>query len=149
MTTRSNKPKGRTGKTDGRTYTRRNSVGVTKRSAVSGAFLPASRTRSSVLVAPPLRRRGSVSTPGGAAAPPHGGEPTVQDRGAVQELTPAQGRALLDERSQLFFRVGIDEFAQGWRAGRYGAVDENPEALELALLLPMIGVDPWGDGERS
>lgn len=75
--------------------------------------------------------------------------PSSRGRGGVEKLTAKQGRSLLEKRSHLYFKVGIDEFARRWRAGNYGAVDENPEALELALLLPMVGVDPWGDGERS
>jgi hypothetical protein len=69
--------------------------------------------------------------------------PTRQ--GQVKELTADEGRRLLEERVREAFQIDLDEFIRRWRAGAYGDPDDNPEALELAMLLPIVGVDPWSD----
>jgi len=53
-------------------------------------------------------------------------------------------------RARQSFGVGIDEFARQWFAGAYGNdVNDTPAALELAMLLPIIGLNPWDRGDRT
>ena len=68
---------------------------------------------------------------------------------SVHELTDEQARELIDERTWQYLNVDVDEFVRLWRAGYYGDVDDNPDALEIAMLLPMIGVDPWSDDRAA
>jgi hypothetical protein len=61
----------------------------------------------------------------------------------VKELTPQEAREMLEEQSRRYLGVGLDEFVEKWFAGEYGDPDDNPDALELAVLLPVVGIDPW------
>lgn len=69
--------------------------------------------------------------------------------GQVTVLTADEGRAFLEERVREALQIDLDEFIRRWQAGRYGGVDDNPTALDLAMLLPIVGVDPWSDGTRT
>ena len=64
----------------------------------------------------------------------------------LQELTPDQSRLLLEERVQRRLGIELQEFIRRWQAGLYDGPDDNPDALEIAVLLPIVGVDPWRDG---
>lgn len=64
----------------------------------------------------------------------------------VYELTEAEGWAVLEQRTQRRLGIGAAEFIRRWQAGEYGESDTNLEALELAMLLPVVGIDPWIDG---
>lgn len=66
-----------------------------------------------------------------------------------QELTAEQGRVLLEERVRRPLRIDLPEFIRRWQAGCYGDPDDNPDALELAVLLPIVGVDPLQDGRDA
>lgn len=55
---------------------------------------------------------------------------------AIQELTEAEARSLLDERVQRRLGMNLDEFIHRWQSGAYGAPDDDPDALETATLLP-------------
>ncbi|MGH2584281.1 MAG: hypothetical protein ACRDJE_05150 [Dehalococcoidia bacterium] len=62
----------------------------------------------------------------------------------VQELTYEEAWELLEDQSHRRLGVGLREFIAKWFAGDYGDdPDDNPDALELAVLLPGVGVDPW------
>ena len=74
---------------------------------------------------------------------------TAARTGQVKELTTDQGRSFLEERVRQVLQIELDEFIQRWRAGAYGDIDDHPDALELAMLLPIVGVDPWSDGART
>jgi len=74
---------------------------------------------------------------------------TAGQQRRVEVLTPEQGRLFLEERVRETLHIGLDEFIQRWQAGTYGDVDDNPAALDLAMLLPVVGVDPWSDGSRT
>lgn len=66
----------------------------------------------------------------------------------VEELTHDQAWALLEERTRHRFDLGLREFIDRWLAGAYGDPDDNPDALEIAVLLPGVGVDPWRHDKR-
>ena len=59
------------------------------------------------------------------------------------------GPVNVSERVRQALHIELDEFIRRWRAGVYGDVDDDPRALELAMLLPIVGVDPWSDGART
>jgi hypothetical protein len=67
----------------------------------------------------------------------------------VQELTLDEAWQLLEERAQQSFGISIHEFIRKWLAGEYGEPDDDPDALELAVLLPGVGVDPWQYDQRA
>jgi hypothetical protein len=64
----------------------------------------------------------------------------------LQKLTSDQSRVLLEERVQRRLGIDLEEFIRRWQTGFYDDPDDNPDALELAVLLPIVGVDPWRDG---
>ncbi|MGD9892753.1 MAG: hypothetical protein AB7R89_26550 [Dehalococcoidia bacterium] len=67
----------------------------------------------------------------------------------MQELTPDQSRMLLEERVQRRLGIDLPEFIRRWHTGFYDDPDDNPDALELAVLLPIVGVDPWRNGAST
>ncbi len=67
----------------------------------------------------------------------------------VCELTHDEAWELLEEQTRRRFHIGAQEFIDKWLAGESGEPDDNPDALEIAVLLPGIGVDPWRNGKRS
>lgn len=58
----------------------------------------------------------------------------------VTVLTADEGKAFLEERVREALQIDLDEFIRRWQAGTYGAVDDDPTALDVAMLLPMSGV---------
>jgi hypothetical protein len=64
----------------------------------------------------------------------------------VTVLTVEEARAFLEAWAQQEFQVALDTFIERWRTGTYGDFDDDPRALQLAMLLPTVGVDPWSDG---
>jgi hypothetical protein len=79
-----------------------------------------------------------------------GGLVTTVTRGRrTRELTAEQSRALLEERVRRRLGIDLQEFIDRWQTGFYGDPDDHPEALELAVLLPIVGVDPWRDGRDA
>ena len=69
--------------------------------------------------------------------------------GYVRELSREEAWELLEEHTRARFHIGVQEFIDKWFAGEYGEPDDNPDALEIAVLLPGIGVDPWRDDKRT
>ena len=67
----------------------------------------------------------------------------------VQELTHEEAWELLEGQSRRRLGLGLKEFIDKWLAGDYGDPDDNPDALELAVLLPGVGVDPWQYDKRA
>jgi hypothetical protein len=69
--------------------------------------------------------------------------------GRIEVMTASDGRSFLEEQVRETFCISLDEFVQRWQAGDYGDFDDDPRALRLAMLLPIIGVDPWSNGART
>ena len=63
-------------------------------------------------------------------------------KGRVRELTESEAWELLQERTHRRLQIDAEEFIRRWQAGEYGAADDNPDALELGILLPHVGIDP-------
>ena len=74
---------------------------------------------------------------------------THAPNGRVRELTEAEARELFQERTHRRLQIDAEEFIRRWQAGEYGAADDNPDALELTMLLPLVGVDPWRDDHQT
>jgi hypothetical protein len=55
----------------------------------------------------------------------------------VEEITPSQGRELLEERAQRSFGMTLDEFAAAFERGDFSGEGENAAAEELAFMLPL------------
>ena len=55
----------------------------------------------------------------------------------LDEVTPAEGRRMLEERAEREFRMTLDEFAGAFKAGQFSGEGENMAAEELAFLLPL------------
>lgn len=59
--------------------------------------------------------------------------PITAEPGVV-ELSPAEGRAFLDEKVRRALGMTLEEFEAAYDAGRLDL--ERPEVLELVMLLP-------------
>lgn len=66
-------------------------------------------------------------------------EQTTQTNG-FRELSPTEGRELLDRQAQRYLGVSGDEFVRSWDAGEYGDPDDrtknSPGVMRVAMLLP-------------
>lgn len=67
----------------------------------------------------------------------------------VRELSYEEGRELLESAAKRHLGMSAEEFIRAWRAGKFGDPDDRPEVLEVAMLLPFIGQDPWRDGQDA
>jgi hypothetical protein len=61
------------------------------------------------------------------------GVPALKPR----ELTREEARALLDEQARQYFGIGADEFIARWDRGEFSDEDACPEAVGVAMLLPL------------
>ncbi len=72
-----------------------------------------------------------------------------KQKSQVPLLTRDEAWVLLDQHARRAFGIGLQSFIDRWLYGEYGEPDDNPDALEIAVFLPSVGVDPWRDGSRS
>lgn len=56
----------------------------------------------------------------------------------IRELTPDQGRQLLDDKARQYLGISGDEFRARWQAGEIDA-DDQPDVMRVAMLLPLAG----------
>jgi len=56
----------------------------------------------------------------------------------IREVTPEQGRQLLDEKARQYLGFSGEEFRAEWEAGRLDP-DANPNVMRVAMLLPLAG----------
>ncbi len=56
--------------------------------------------------------------------------------GHIRQSSRAEGRKLLDRQTQRHLGISADEFIAAWRAGKYRDEDENPEVVQLAMMIP-------------
>lgn len=62
----------------------------------------------------------------------------------IHWLTDDEAWEVLEEHARARLGISAREFIANWQSGAYGDdPDDNPDALALAMLLPMVGVDPW------
>lgn len=61
--------------------------------------------------------------------------PTVQ-RPCVHEVTPEEGRAILDRAARRRLHMSGDEFIRRWDAGEYEGKADRPDVSRVAMLLP-------------
>jgi hypothetical protein len=54
------------------------------------------------------------------------------------DLTPEQGRELLDARAQVYFGISGDEFVRKWNLGEFDDEDACPEVIRVAMLIPLV-----------
>ena len=72
-----------------------------------------------------------------------------QEATEIRELTYEEGWELLDREARRCLDMDAEEFVRAWEAGEFGEPDDRPEVLEVAMLLPFIGRDPWCDGQNT
>lgn len=56
----------------------------------------------------------------------------------IRELTPEQGRQLLDDKARQYLGMSGEEFRARWEAGEIAA-DDEPDVMRVAMLLPLAG----------
>lgn len=56
----------------------------------------------------------------------------------IRELTPEQGRQILDDKARQYLGLSGDEFRARWEAGDLDP-DADPNVMRVAMLLPLAG----------
>jgi hypothetical protein len=62
--------------------------------------------------------------------------PASTPEAEVQELTPEEGRALLDQAARYYLDMSAEEFLAAWDRGDFAAEPDRPEVARVAILLP-------------
>ena len=57
--------------------------------------------------------------------------------GYIRQLSPEQGYALLDKQTRQHFGISANEFIEAWRAGKFRDEEKYPEAVGLAMMIPL------------
>ena len=60
----------------------------------------------------------------------------------MRETTHEEGLAMLDRRAQRRLGISGAEFLRRWKAGDYAANPDQPGVIDVAMLLPFVGVPP-------
>ncbi len=55
----------------------------------------------------------------------------------IRELSPEQGRELVDKEARRRLGMSGDEFIAAWKEGRF-AGPERTDVMEVAMLLPLV-----------
>jgi hypothetical protein len=76
-------------------------------------------------------------------------QPVESDNDQVYELSEEEAWAMIEERTRAHFGLSAREFIETWLSGGFGDADDDPDALEIAVLLPGVGVNPWANAERA
>lgn len=56
----------------------------------------------------------------------------------IRELTPEQGKQLLDDKARQYLGLTGEEFRARWQAGQLDP-DADPNVMRVAMLLPLGG----------
>lgn len=64
---------------------------------------------------------------------------TVTSEHSTRELTPEQGRELLDRQAHKLLGISGSEFASAWERGEFDDDPDRPEVMRLVMLLPLAG----------
>ena len=67
------------------------------------------------------------------------------DDGDIRELSVEDGWSLLEREARQSLQMSAREFIDKWRAGAFGNLDADPDVLDVVMLLPFVGIDPWDD----
>jgi hypothetical protein len=54
----------------------------------------------------------------------------------VQDLTDEEGRTLFDNASRFYLGISGDEFVGRWESGYYDEDPDQPDVVDVAMLLP-------------
>jgi len=57
--------------------------------------------------------------------------------GHVRQFDTKQGYALLDRQTKRILGITAAEFIDAWREGKFRDEDEYPEAVRLAMMIPL------------
>jgi hypothetical protein len=55
----------------------------------------------------------------------------------IHELTPEEGRELLDAMARRYLGISGEEFVHAWDAGEFEADPDRPGLMRVAMLLPL------------
>lgn len=53
-------------------------------------------------------------------------------------LDKSEGYRMLDRLTQKHFNLSADEFIAAWRSGKLHDENEYPEAVRLAMMIPLV-----------
>jgi len=59
-----------------------------------------------------------------------------QSEAEVQEISPEDGRRIVDEAARFYLGMSGDEFIRAWHAGKFDDDPDRPEIMHVVMLLP-------------
>jgi hypothetical protein len=65
------------------------------------------------------------------------GDGKMRTRTKIRKLTKAQWKALVEKQAQSQLGISATEFEQRWKAGEFSDENACPEAVRVAMLLPV------------
>ena len=54
------------------------------------------------------------------------------------ETTPEEGRAIFDQEARRQLGISGEEFLRRWYAGAYASDPDQPDVMDLVMLLPLV-----------
>lgn len=54
----------------------------------------------------------------------------------VQEVTPEEGRAIVDRAARRYLHMSGEQFLKAWDAGAFDDDPDRPDVMSVAMLLP-------------
>lgn len=63
-------------------------------------------------------------------------EPRRRSVTGIRELTPQEGKELLDRAARRYLQISSDEFLERWESGDYDDDPDRPEVMRVAMLIP-------------
>ncbi|HZB83604.1 MAG TPA: hypothetical protein VE288_12270 [Rubrobacteraceae bacterium] len=60
----------------------------------------------------------------------------AREDGHIRELTSEQARELFNEAAEFYLGITGDEFLARWEAGEYDKDPDQPQVMNVAMLLP-------------
>lgn len=63
----------------------------------------------------------------------------VESAVSTEEVTPEEGRQILDEAARRWLGISGEDFLAAWRTGQYAESEDDPHVAKVALLIPFAG----------
>ena len=59
--------------------------------------------------------------------------------GSIHQVSRAEGLALLEAQTQKWLGMSARDFIAAWQDGKFRDEHEHPEAVRLAMMIPLAG----------
>ncbi len=63
---------------------------------------------------------------------------SASSNGHVRDLTPEEGREAFDKAALYYLDISGDEFIRRWNEGYYNDDPDDPDVVEVIMMLPLV-----------